>query len=145
MVVSTDSIALLELSVVTNTEHHPLAARDRKEDRYGSLLTDPQQAGFSVNLVTIEVGCLGHFMPQTVSKLSDACHLPKRRILTIRCILQPASRQLVLQSPVHTGSLGPYSVIISFSSTARILLKLPHSKPLFTLYMLRRTRDAKLL
>ena len=41
--------------------------------------------------------------------------------------------------------LGPYSVIISFSSTARILLKLPHGKPLFTLCLLRRTREAKLL
>ena len=89
MVVSTDSIALLELSVVTNTEHHLLAARNRKEDCYGSLLTDLQQAGFSVNLVTIEVGCLGHFMPETVSKLSDVCHLPKN---TIRCILQQAAR-----------------------------------------------------
>ena len=42
-------------------------------------------------------------------------------------------------------TLGPYLVIISFSSTARILLKLPHGKPLFTLRMLRRTRDTKLL
>ena len=89
VVVSTDSITLLELSVVTNTEHHLLAARNRKEDCYGSLLTDLQQAGFSVNLVTIEVGCLGHFMPQTVSKLSDVCHLPKN---TIRCILQQVAR-----------------------------------------------------
>ena len=92
VVVSTDSITLLELSV-TNTEHHRLAARNRKGDRYGSLLTDLQQAGCSVNLVTIEVGCLGHFMPQTVSKLSDVsptvCHLPKN---TIRCILQQAAR-----------------------------------------------------
>ena len=42
-------------------------------------------------------------------------------------------------------TLGPYLVIISFSSTARILLKLPHGKPLFTLRMLRKTRDTKLL
>ena len=42
-----------------------------------------------------------------------------------------------------TIRLGPYLVIISFSSTARILLKLPHGKPLFTLRMLRRTRDIK--
>ena len=41
--------------------------------------------------------------------------------------------------------LGPYLVIISFSSTARILLKLLHGKPLFTLRMLRRTCDTKLL
>jgi len=59
------------------TEHHLLAARYRKEDHYGPLLNDLKQAGFSVNLVTIEVGCLGHFEPETVSKLSDVCHLPK--------------------------------------------------------------------
>ena len=43
------------------------------------------------------------------------------------------------------GGLGPYLVVIIFSSTTRILLKLPHGKPLFTLCMLRRTRDTKLL
>ena len=92
VVVSTDFIALIELSVVTNTEHHLLAARNRKEDRYGSLLTDLQQAGFSVNLVTIEVGCLGYFMPETISKLSNVYHLPKN---TIRCILQQAARVVI--------------------------------------------------
>jgi len=34
-------------------------------------------------------------------------------------------------------------VIISFSSTAHITLELPHAKPLFTLSMLRRPRDAE--
>jgi len=34
-------------------------------------------------------------------------------------------------------------VIISFSSTARIPLGLPHGKPLFTLSMLRRPRDVE--
>jgi len=89
MLVSTDCIVLLELSVVTNTEHHLLAARYHKEDRYGPLLNDLEQGRFSVNLVTIEVGCLGHFMPETVSKLSDVCHLPKT---TICCTFQQAAR-----------------------------------------------------
>jgi len=62
VLVSTDSIILLELSVVTNTHHHFLAAKTRKEDRYG-LLSDLQQTGYLVDLVTIEVGSLGHFMP----------------------------------------------------------------------------------
>jgi len=35
-------------------------------------------------------------------------------------------------------------MIISFSSTARIPLELPHAKPLFTLSMLRRQRDAEM-
>ena len=72
LLVSTDSIMLLELSVVTNTQHHFLAARNRKEDRYGSLLLDLQHAGFLVDLVTIEVGCLGH-----ASNCYKVCHLPK--------------------------------------------------------------------
>ena len=48
--------------------------------------------------------------------------------------------------PLLWHLLGLYLVIISFSSTARILLKLPHGKPLFTLSIFfRRTRDTKLL
>ena len=91
VLVSADSIMLLELSVVTNTitKQHFLAAKTRKEDRYGSLLSDLQHAGYVVDLLTIEVGCLGHFMPETVSKLSTVCHLPKR---SINQILQRAAR-----------------------------------------------------
>ena len=48
VLVSTDSIVLLDLTVVTNTEHHFLAARNHTEDYYGSLLLDLQHTGFSV-------------------------------------------------------------------------------------------------
>ena len=41
------------------------------------------------DLVTIEVGSLGHFMPETVTKLSSICHLPKK---SINHILQQAAR-----------------------------------------------------
>ena len=75
--------------MVTNTQCHFLAASNRKEDHYGSLLLDLQHAGFLVDLVTVEVGCLGHFMPVTVTKLSDVCHQLKN---TIRCILQQVAR-----------------------------------------------------
>jgi len=54
-IVSIDSIVLLELPVVTNTKNHLLAVRNHKEDHCGLLQTDLQWAGFSVNLVTIEV------------------------------------------------------------------------------------------
>ena len=81
VLVSTDSIVLVELSVVTNTQHHFLAAKTRKEDRYGSLLSDLQHAGYLVDLVTIEVGSLGHFMPETVTKLSSICKKSINHIL----------------------------------------------------------------
>jgi len=98
VLVSTDSIALLELSVVTNIQHHFLAAKTHKEDCYGSLLSDLQQAGYLVDLATIEVGSLGHFIPETytVTKLSSTC-LKNRLIMY--------SRQLVLPFPVLTGYL----------------------------------------
>ena len=89
MLISADSIVLLELSVATNTQEQFLAAKTCKEDRYGLLLSSHQHAGYVVDLVTIEVGCLGHFMPKTVSKLSTVCHLPKR---SINQILQQAAR-----------------------------------------------------
>ena len=62
--------------MVANTQHHFLVARNRIEDCYGSLLVD---------LMIVEVGTLGHFMPVTVTKLSNVCHLLKS---TICCILQ---------------------------------------------------------
>ena len=55
-----DGIILLELSVVTNTEQHFVAVSSRKVVRYGPLLSDLERTGLFVELVTIEVGCLGH-------------------------------------------------------------------------------------
>ena len=71
--------------MVTNTQHHFLVARIHKEDHYGSMLLDLQYAGFLLDLVTFEVGCLGHFMPATVTKFSNVYYL------LIRCILQQAA------------------------------------------------------
>ena len=51
-------------------------------------MIDLQHAGFLVGLVTVEVGCLGHFMPVTVTRFSNVCHLPKS---TMHCILQQAA------------------------------------------------------
>ena len=67
VLVSSDSITLLELSVVTNTKHHFLAASHRKQDHYGPLLQDLKCTSLSIELVTVEVGCLGHFIPATVA------------------------------------------------------------------------------
>ena len=68
---SPDSITLLELSVVTNTKHHFLAASHRKQDRYVPLLQDLKYTSLSIELVTLKVGCLGHFMPATVANCQE--------------------------------------------------------------------------
>jgi len=43
---------------------------------------------YPLDLVTVEVGSFGHFMPETVTELSFICHLPKK---LINHILQQAA------------------------------------------------------
>jgi len=124
VLVSSDSIVLFELAVVTNTKHHFTAASLRKQDRCGPLLQDLQDSVLSVDLVTIEIGCLGHFTPAIISKLSEICHLPKR---TVRSMLQQAAEVAIsysyMQDSLHLGTLWNYwtniSIVLHFTVCAR--------------------------
>ena len=75
VLISDDGIILLELSVVTNREQHFAGASCTKVAHYGPLFSDLEHTGLFVELVTIEVGCLGHFLPSTISNLCRVCHL----------------------------------------------------------------------
>ena len=77
------------LTVTTNTQQHFLAARARKEDRYGSLLYDLQCTGLAVDLISIEIGCLGHFMPKTLAQVTTACCVSKK---TVQSLFEQAAR-----------------------------------------------------
>ena len=77
-----------ELTVPTNTQQH-LAASTRKEDRYSSLQYDLQLSGLTVNLVPIEIGCLGHVLSETISQMATACEVPKK---TVRSLFEQAAR-----------------------------------------------------
>ena len=59
-----------------------MAARARKEDRYGSLLYDLKCTGLVVDLIPVEIGCLGHFMPKTLI-VATACCVLKRIIRSL--------------------------------------------------------------
>ena len=83
--------------MVTNTQYHFLAAGNCKEDYYGSLLLDLQYAGFPVDLVTVKIGCLGHFISMIITKLSNVCQEYNN--------VAYFSRQLMLPFPVCTGYL----------------------------------------
>ena len=83
VLVSNDAVILFELLVVTNTKHHLSAANSRKLDCYSSLLLDLQCTGLTAQLVTIEIGCLGHFTPTTLTNASHACKLPSRAIKSL--------------------------------------------------------------
>ena len=96
--VSKDSIYLFELTVPTNTQQHLLAARVRKEDRYGSLLYDLQRTGLVVDLISIEIGCLGHFMPETLAQVATACCVLKK---TVWSLFEQAAH-IAISSPALT-------------------------------------------
>ena len=51
---------------------------------------DLQLSGLSViNLISIEIGCLGHFMPDTIAQVANACEVKKK---TIRSLFEQAAR-----------------------------------------------------
>ena len=98
-------------SMITNTKHHFTAASLRKQDRYGPLLQDLQDSVSSVDLVTIEINCLGHFTPETISKLSEICHLPKRTVhvcSTLQQVAKVALIEILMQDSLHIGTLLNY-------------------------------------
>ena len=87
MLVSTDSIVLLEPSVVTNTQHHLLAARNCKEDIYGSLL----HAWFSTG--RISSWCCDYWSWLSRPFHDSNCYICNLPIAKskIRCIFQQAA------------------------------------------------------
>jgi len=76
----------------------------RKVTRYGPLFQILSASGLLVNLVTIEVGCLGHFLPSTVSSLCRVCHL----LLDLYSNMQlelPFHAPIRYSMPVHHADL----------------------------------------
>ena len=74
---------MFELTLPTNTQGNLLAARARKEDRYNSLVYDLQCTGLAVDLIPIEIGCLGHFMSETIIQAATASCISKRIMATV--------------------------------------------------------------
>ena len=56
----------------------------------------------SVNLISIKIGCLGHFMPDTITQVANAFKVTKKTILSEDPCL---SRLLALLSTAQTGFL----------------------------------------
>ena len=48
-----------------------------------------QRTGLVVDLISIEIGCLGHFMPETLAQVATACCVPKK---TVRSLFEQAAR-----------------------------------------------------
>ena len=81
------------MSPGTCTQQYPAtSARARKEDQYSSLQYDLQLSGLSANLISIEIGCLGHFMPDTIAQVVNAFEVAKK---TVRCLFEQTARTAI--------------------------------------------------
>ena len=83
-----------------------MAARCQKEGRYNSLLQDLQHTGLAVNLITIEIACLGHFMPETISQVAKACQVAKKSV------------QALFEQGAHTAVSCSYRIFNARTSLA---------------------------
>ena len=52
-------------------------------------ILDLAHAGLSVQRVTIEVGCLGYFLPSSVTNVCRVCHLSEH---STRCMFEQAAQ-----------------------------------------------------
>jgi len=66
-------IRLLEFICPFNSTEHLQAAWDRKSSKmeYRLLISELHRIGFPCQYVTIEIGCLGHYLPETSRKPSS--------------------------------------------------------------------------
>ena len=62
-------IRLLELTCLFNSTEHLQAARERKSSKmeYQLLISELDHLGFACQYVTVEIGCLGHYLPETIN------------------------------------------------------------------------------
>ena len=61
-----------------------------------------QLSGLTVDLISIEIGCLGHFMPDTISQVAYTCQVMKK---TIRSLFQQVAVSFSY-SLLGLGSIG---------------------------------------
>jgi len=64
-------IHLLELTCPFNSMEHLQAAWERKSSKmeYHLLISELDRLGFACQYVTVEIGCLGHYLPETIRAL----------------------------------------------------------------------------
>lgn len=99
-IVEDKNVTILELTVPWNSTSSISNARNRKQNKsnYQFLTSDLHQLGFQVQLLTIEIGCLGHYTDQAYASLK--CAAPKSSSKDRRVVLERASKVAISGS--HT-------------------------------------------
>ena len=65
------SVVLLELTCPFNSRADLSAARERKQEKpeYLQIIAELDRLGFVSHYHTVEIGCLGHYLTETVTSM----------------------------------------------------------------------------
>ena len=87
-------IRLLELTCPFNSTEHLQAARERKSNKveYQLLLSELDRLGYISQYLTIEIGCLGHYLSDSIRALQATTGQSTR---TCRSILDNAAQKAI--------------------------------------------------
>ena len=74
---SLGSVSLLKLTCPLNYRAHLSAAQERKQEKpeYQQIVAQLDRLGFGSHYYTIEIGCLGHYLKETVSSMKKVSNL----------------------------------------------------------------------
>ena len=87
-------ICLLELTCPFNSAEHLQAARDRKSNKmeYQQLISELDCLGYVGQYFTTEIGCLGHYLPDSIRALKAVI---QQSTAVCRVILDKAAQQAI--------------------------------------------------
>ena len=71
------TVSLLELTYPFNSRADLSAARERKQEKpeYQQIVAELDRLGFLSYYYTVEIGCLGHYLKETVSSMMKVSNL----------------------------------------------------------------------
>ena len=89
---------IIELTVPWNSQSNIQKARSFKQnkDNYQHLVSDLSMLGYSVQLQTIEIGCLGHYTSEAYAALKSGA--PNSKPADRRCALTHAAKTAISSS-----------------------------------------------
>ena len=85
VIIDGSKITLLELTIPHNSPESLRAAHIRKQSKvnYGCVLSDLERSGFTSDLVTLEIGSLGHWRFNLATQLASHLDLPKAVVKSV--------------------------------------------------------------
>ena len=85
VIIDGSKITLLELTIPHNSPESLGAAHIRKQSKvnYGCVLSDLERSGFTSDLVTLEIGSLGHWRFNLATQLASHLDLPKAVVKSV--------------------------------------------------------------